>query len=118
VNGVRDVREVIEGHRAQGSHDPARWWLALDGGQPIGVLMLTEMPEWQGWDLSYIGVVPEARGRGFGRQLTGRALTAARAAGAAQLTLAVDTRNEPARKLYHDLGFRPYDRREVFLAIW
>ena len=38
--------------------------------------------------------------------------------GVARLTLSVDTRNEPAWRLYTDLGFQPHDRREVFLAIW
>src|SRR5262249_50073486 len=37
VNGVRSLQEVLEGHRAQGIHDPERWWLARKGGQPVGV---------------------------------------------------------------------------------
>jgi ribosomal protein S18 acetylase RimI-like enzyme len=118
LNGVRELDEIIEGHKAQGRHDPGRWWLAREAGRPVGVLLLTEMPEWDGWDLAYVGVVPEARGRGLGRELTRKALTEARAAGATQVTLAVDARNRPAWDLYRGLGFTPYDRREVYLAIW
>lgn len=118
VNGVRSLREVVEGHQAQGIHDPEHWWLALQAGQAAGVLLLAEIPEWQGWDLSYVGVVPEARGRGVGRGITLKALLEARAAGATQATLAVDTRNRPAWNLYMGLGFEPFDRREVYLAIW
>jgi ribosomal protein S18 acetylase RimI-like enzyme len=117
VNGVRTVEEIIAGHRAQGVHDPGRWWLAFDDGQPVAVLLATELPETDGWDLSYLGVVPEARRRGLGRQLTRKAILEAREAEAGQLLLSVDVRNRPAWELYKGLGFEPYDHREVYLAI-
>lgn len=118
VTGVRTIAEVMEGHRSQGLHDPRRWWLALHAGRPVGVLLLTEMPDLNGWDLSYLGLVPEARRHGFGRLLTLKAITEARQAAAGQLTLSVDARNRPAWSLYQAVGFEPYDRREVYLAIW
>jgi ribosomal protein S18 acetylase RimI-like enzyme len=118
VNGVRTIEEILHGHRSQGRHDPERWWLASARGRPVGVLMLTELPEWNGWDVSYVGVVPEARGRGVGRELMARALLEARAAEVRQLTLSVDGRNRPAWNLYTRLGFEPFDSREVFLAVW
>jgi mycothiol synthase len=118
VNGVRTISEVIEGHRAQGKHNPGRWWLAENAGRPVGVLLLTDMPEWGGWDVSYVGVLPEARRRGVGRELMQKALLEAKAGGAGQLTLSVDNRNGPAWDLYRGLGFEPFDRREVFVAIW
>jgi mycothiol synthase len=118
VNGIRTLQEIVEGHQAQGFHDPTRWWLAFQAGDPVGVLLTAEISEWQGWDLSYVGVVPEARRRHIGRELTRKALEEARAAGASQVTLAVDTRNSPASRLYRSLGFESFDRREVYLAIW
>jgi ribosomal protein S18 acetylase RimI-like enzyme len=118
VNGIRDVQEIITGHRAQGLHDPERWWLALDHGRPVGVLLVAEMPEGEGWDLAYVGVVPEARRRGIGRELVRKALGAAHHGNATQLTLSVDVRNCPAWDLYTSLGFQPYDQRKVYLAIW
>jgi GNAT superfamily N-acetyltransferase len=39
VNGIRDIDEVLEGHRAQGAFDAERWWLARDGERPMGVLL-------------------------------------------------------------------------------
>jgi ribosomal protein S18 acetylase RimI-like enzyme len=118
ITGVRSIEEVMAGHQAQGKHNPERWLLALAAGQPVGVLLLCEMPEWAAWDVAYVGVVPEERGRGYGREIMHKALAVARADGVARLTLSVDTRNEPAWRLYTDLGFQPHDRREVFLAIW
>jgi ribosomal protein S18 acetylase RimI-like enzyme len=118
LNGVRRVEDVIEGHRAQGPHDPERWWLARLDGRPAGVVILNDLPDLGCWDLGYLGVVPEARRRGVGRAMTARAVRAARAAGAAELTLAVDVRNAPAWNLYTRLGFKVFDRREVYLAFF
>src|SRR5207237_1563992 len=118
ITGVRTAEEIIAGHRAQGKHDPRRWWVALAGGRPVGVLLLCEVPEWAAWDVAYVGVVPEARGRGYGRELMHRAVAEARADGVARLTLSVDVRNRRAWELYKGLGFEPHDRREGFLAIW
>jgi ribosomal protein S18 acetylase RimI-like enzyme len=116
LNGIRDVEEIIAGHKVQGAYDPQRWWLALLDGLPAGVLLLTQLPDLGVWDVGYLGVVPEARGKGVGRALTLRAIHAARAAGAAELTLAVDVRNLPACNLYTRQGFETFDRREVYLA--
>jgi ribosomal protein S18 acetylase RimI-like enzyme len=118
ITGLRSIEEIMVGHRAQGKHDPGRWLLALAAGRPVGVLLLCEMPEWAAWDVAYVGVVPEERGQGYGREIMHKALAVARADGVARLTLSVDARNDPAWRLYTDLGFEPHDRREVFLAIW
>jgi ribosomal protein S18 acetylase RimI-like enzyme len=118
LNGVRSVTEVILGHQSQGRYDPAHWLLASAGGEPVGVLLLTEMPESGDWDLSYTGVVPEARRQGIGTELVQKALFEARAADAMYLSLAVDGRNQRAITVYHRTGFEPYDRREVYLAVW
>ena len=118
VNGVRSLDDIITGHQAQGVHDPRRWWLAFKEGRAAGVLILSELPEWQGWDISYLGVVPQARRQGIGRDLTRKAIREAQTAGASQLTLSVDQRNRPAWHLYRALGFEVFDEREVYLAIW
>jgi ribosomal protein S18 acetylase RimI-like enzyme len=117
VNGVREVEEIIAGHKSQGRHDPETWWLAFQGSQPVGVLMLGEMPDLKSWELLYLGIAPEARGRGLGRELARKALWEARAVEAPQLTLSVDSRNQPALSLYQHLGFEAYDQREVYLRI-
>jgi ribosomal protein S18 acetylase RimI-like enzyme len=118
MNGVRTVAEVILGHQSQGRYDPSRWFLALVEDRPVGVLLLTELAESGDWDLSYVGVVPEARRHGFGSDLVRKALIEAHYADAMYLSLAVDGRNLPALEMYRRLGFEPYDRREVYLAVW
>lgn len=118
LNGVRSMDEIVIGHVSQGRHDPDRWWLAFVDDLPVAVLLLTAIPEWRGWDLSYLGVVPTARRKGFARNLAHKALSEARRAGQSKLTLSVDRRNLPARVLYESLGFVSYDRRDVYLGLW
>ena len=116
LNGVRSIEEIIDGHQAQGQFHPGRWWMALSGPRPVGVVLTVEIPEWQGWDLAYLGVIPEARRQGFGRALAQLALYEAKAAGATGVTVAVDCRNQPAWNLYASMGFEPGDTREVYLV--
>jgi mycothiol synthase len=117
LNGVRTADEALACHRGQAGDDPGRWRLALLDGDPVGVLLLAELPDSDDWDVSYVGVVPEARRRGVGRALVTEALRAARDARAPRLTLSVDARNRPARRLYADLGFTEAEGREVFLLL-
>lgn len=116
VNGIRSVDEVLEGHRAQGAFDPERWWLVRDSRGPVGVVLMTELPENGHWEVAYMGVVPQARRNGFGREMLLLALCEARAADASAVTLSVDVRNQPAWNLYRSLGFEPYDQRVVYLS--
>jgi ribosomal protein S18 acetylase RimI-like enzyme len=118
LTGARSIEEIIEGHRAQGASGVEAWWLARSNSEAIGVLLLARLMEWDGWDIAYVGVRPQARRQGFGRQLLHKAIAEARRRGAAQLTLSVDKRNRSAWKLYESLGFALFDEREVFLAVW
>jgi ribosomal protein S18 acetylase RimI-like enzyme len=116
LNGRRSPAEVLAGHRGAGPFDPSRWWVAVAGSEPVGLLLMNA-PEPDTWDIAYLGVVPEARRRGAGRELVRRALFEAKAAGMTMVTLAVDERNAPARALYRAGGFEPFDERIVYLAV-
>jgi mycothiol synthase len=118
VNGARTIDEVLAGHQAQGRFDPGRWWLALRADRPVGVMLLSELAESGDWEVAYMGLVPEARRQGLGRQLLLKTLHTAQAAGVRYVILSVDGRNHPAWQLYVGAGFEPYDRREVYLAAW
>lgn len=117
LNGVRTPDEVLAGYQGDG-FDPERWWIAFSQTQSVGVLLVNPAPDWGGWEVEYVGVVPSARRRGYGSELVRLALIEAKAAGVPYVSIAVDERNEPARALYRRLGFEPFDRREVFLAVW
>jgi ribosomal protein S18 acetylase RimI-like enzyme len=115
INGVRTIDEVLAGYRGTGPARLAPWWLIRAGDEPAGVVVLTTLPEGPAWDLSYVGILPQHRNRGIGRGATSRVLHAACAAGMVQVQLAVDVRNDPARRLYQALGFVPTVVRDVYL---
>ena len=118
LNGVRTIDEILAGHRAQGRFESSRWWLATAHDLPIGVLMLTELLDGATWELAYVGLVPEARGQGLGRTLMLHAMHTLAHSDAMALTLAVDTRNTPARRLYESLGFVEAETSGVLLYLW
>jgi ribosomal protein S18 acetylase RimI-like enzyme len=118
LNGVRGPEDILAGHMDQGKHDSTLWWLAFQESRPVGVLLVTSMPEWDALDISYLGVVPEARGRGLGHIMAARSLSEAQTRGVKQVTLAVDRRNRPAWNIYREIGFEPHEEREVYLRIW
>lgn len=117
ISGRRSLDDVLQGHRL-GSGGVIKWWLLRESGKPAGVLLLEQLEGGRAADLVYLGVVPEARGCGLGYELTCKAMFEAKAVGAAELTLCVDARNAPARRIYDQLGFVEFDRREVFLALF
>lgn len=109
--GLRQTRDIIEGHKSIGTFDPGLWTLLRMDGKPSGVLLLNPVPANRSVELVYLGIVPEARGKGLAALLLhyGFGLLAGRPQ--RTLTLAVDDNNAPAMRLYHKHGFRRSLRR-------
>lgn len=113
LNGCRSGNEALDGHRLAGKFSADRWLLFSLDGSDVGVLLLTEHPDEQVWEVVYFGVASEARGRGLGKIILREGLSRAQQAGALEMVLAVDARNLSALRLYESFGFRPFDRRVV-----
>lgn len=73
------------------------------GGTPIGIGLLAIRPG-RAW-VGGMGLAPEWRGQGRGRDVMGALIQRARAAGVGLLQLEVLEENTPARRLYERLGF-------------
>jgi len=123
--GLRTAQDALATHRATGVFRAGAWHLALEGGaghgtsrirarEAVGVVLASEV-EGRG-DLGYLGVVPEARGRGVGRALVAQAIRDTARMGLPALTVAVDTQNGPAWRLYAGAGFKEVRRRLVFFV--
>lgn len=91
-------------------------WIAEENGRMAGFAVV----EWQnrtGRKLAYIvtiEVLSAYRGQGIGRELLRRVESSARVAGAAAVSLHVDTENAGAIRLYEANGYRPAGREENF----
>jgi ribosomal protein S18 acetylase RimI-like enzyme len=117
VDAVRTVDDTLAGYRAAGAFDPARWLVARSAGRDIGCLLLGDDGRSGQWELTYLGVVPEARGRGFGLAMARQAQWIARNAGVGRMVLAVDAANAPAIAVYAAAGFVGWDHRSVYLRV-
>ncbi len=107
--GLRTIDEVIETHKHTGRFTPRSWRLVLEGGRPVGIAMVNDL-KGRG-ELVYLGVAPEARGRGIGRALLARAIRDTAERGLTRMGLAVDTHNTPAIRLYEWANFHEIHRR-------
>lgn len=117
LDGVRPLPQVLEGYRSQGTHRPEHWYAIRHDDQDVGALILTEHRGLGNWELIYMGLVPEVRGRGWGTEVVRFALAVAAGEGAERLVLAVDAANQPALDVYRRLGFVDWARRIVYARL-
>jgi mycothiol synthase len=117
IDQVRAVEDVLEGYRGAGVFDPARWLIVRRGGNDVGCLLLTDDAAGNQWELTYMGVIPAARGQGLGRAIVRHAQCLAALAGRERLVLAVDANNEPAIAVYTSANFIEWDQRRLFLRV-
>jgi ribosomal protein S18 acetylase RimI-like enzyme len=115
LNGARSLDDILVGYQATGVYRPENWLIVRCDDHDVGMLLLADHPQAGHLELVYMGLVPEARGRGWGRQVTHHAQRVAQSAGAERIVLAVDADNEPALRMYRSAGFEAWDRRSVYV---
>jgi hypothetical protein len=113
----RTASQTLGGYQAAGAFDPKLWFHIYDDHDaPVGCMVLashqlrpTPENDVQSFviEIVYMGLVPEARGRGRGKTLVQRALDAAGDIGANRIMLGVDQRNRFARAIYEEAGLQP-----------
>lgn len=118
LDNVRKIEDVLEGYRATGVFSPARWLIVRHQGQDVGCLLLTDHPDAESWELIYMGLIPSARGNGWGEQISHYAQWLTRQAGRPRLVVAVDEANAPAIRMYTAAGFDVWDRRIVLQKVF
>ena len=116
LSALRSPQEILESHRRTGCFEPGVWFLAETDDGPVGVVLLSFMQVSGRFNLTFMGVVPECRGRGFGAQMLRYALRKIAETRPAALSLAVDVRNWPARRIYREAGFAETARKDVYFV--
>ena len=115
IDGLRAIVDVLAGYRAVGESHDRLWSVARADGNDVGCLLLADHAGTRQYEVVYVGLIPEVRGRGWGLELTRQAQWLARQAGRERLVLAVDAANEPAIRSYATAGFRAWDRQAVWI---
>ncbi|HET6424160.1 MAG TPA: GNAT family N-acetyltransferase [Planctomycetaceae bacterium] len=113
LEGLRNGREALASHRLSGEFRPELWILYRAGETDVAVVLLNEHPEQSAVELVYFGVLPSARGRGYGRKALIHALNVAKQHGGRLVFLAVDSKNSFAIEIYGQLGFSHLSRRQA-----
>jgi len=116
--GSRPIDDILASHRATGMFNAALWEVLLVGEEPAGCMLTSPLPGGRLLELVYMGVVPRFRGTGTGRLLIERALELARGRGLDRLTLVMDARNHPARRLYEKMGLGCVAERDALIYRW
>jgi ribosomal protein S18 acetylase RimI-like enzyme len=106
LNGLRDIGDVIAGHQSSGEFNPRFWFVLSERDMPRGVVLLNRVPRTDTAELVYFGLAPAARLRGLGDVMMRHALWGAREMNLSRLTLAVDSNNAPALRLYYRHGMQ------------
>jgi ribosomal protein S18 acetylase RimI-like enzyme len=107
------IEDILAGYR-HGNAQP-NWWLVSQGGENVGVLLLGETASPTVGEIEYFGVVPSYRGRGIGAAIMNHSIATFQRTGVNDISVAVDVRNLPARKLYDHLGFQPFRVQNLWL---
>jgi len=116
-----ELRDALRGdetlalHQASGEFDPRFWLRFEEGALDAGLVLVNPHPDSNSCEVSYLGVVPEFRGKGLGRAMLIEALQLAQNAGFSEVFLAIDEQNHFARTTYHQLGFQFRESRAVHL---
>lgn len=116
INGLRSRQQVLDGFlEGRSLSDMGGAWQILEvQGELAGCLLLqAHLPSLL--EIVYLGLLPAARGKGWGQQMVHRALRYAAEHGLRSVAAAVDEQNWPALELYRRFGFRPQQSFEVWL---
>jgi ribosomal protein S18 acetylase RimI-like enzyme len=117
LNGVRTPGDIVRGYAAQSAKDAQQWYFVRHNDQDVGTLILASHLQGGNWELVYMGIVPQARGQGFGWQILQCALWQAKSGHGQRMVLAVDEANVYALRTYRQAGFIVWDRRTVFARV-
>jgi ribosomal protein S18 acetylase RimI-like enzyme len=115
LNGLRKIEDVLTGYQATGVFSAQRWLYVRHDGRDVGCLLLADHPREGNVELVYMGLIPQARGNGWGREICRKAQSVTEQLDRARLVAAVDAKNLPALNVYASMGFRVCDRRTVYL---
>jgi ribosomal protein S18 acetylase RimI-like enzyme len=111
----RPLEEVVRGYEATGSTGRTHWRTLFRNGEPAGCVLVAGHSKLAIAELVYMGLAPEARGKGLGGELLMEAERLTLECGFSQLVIGVDGANAPARRLYEAAGYAVWEEKRVFL---
>jgi ribosomal protein S18 acetylase RimI-like enzyme len=119
LRGVRDMTDVIAGHKCSGAFCPETWWIVScdDQATPAGCILVNDSARGPSADIIYMGVAREFRRLGLARAMLDRTIAQAAKRNCESVAVAVDTRNDYAIRVYEQSGFVETHRRSAYVQL-
>ena len=118
LRGLRSIDDIYLAHVNRNGLVPSHWHIVRHDQQDVGCLLVSCHKNKTDCDVVYLGLVADARGKGWGHTLIHRAIHIAQSTGATRLFLDCDVHNPPAVKTYLAAGFREVERRSIFVKAY
>ena len=113
LSGRKDVAQFVADYQTGARNS---WYFVQHDGRDVGCLLLTDDGD-DAVEITYMGLVSEARGAGWGREIVRFAQqVAATERGSLMLVLSVDEQNTPAVTCYKSAGFVVVERHLMRFA--
>ncbi len=113
LSGLRHQGDILARYADTGDSGTDHWCFVRSDDCDVGCLLLADHKQRDRCEMVYMGLVPEARGNGLGRQIVAHAMKMARKMGRVQMVLGVDAHNDPAVSVYASARFNEQHRRSV-----
>ena len=112
----RDAARSLLTHRLQGEYHPEHWFVIKQDETAAGVLFYSWHPDMEQWELTYLGILPEFRGKGLAGKAIGKSFQNSSRENS-PVFLGVDSRNSCAIKVYESHGFVVLSRQKVHVLL-
>ena len=114
---IAPVEQVVQGYKTGAVFRPELWFFIQHEGVDIGMLLLTDAaPDL--FELTYMGLLESARGRGFAKEIVCFARERTSRENRLLLATSVDEKNLPACQTYLSHGFKAWDRKRVYVRFF
>ena len=113
--GTVPAGEVLRSYRDDIGYRQDLWFFVQADGENVGCLILADHPEFAQLELTYIGLLPEHRGRKLACPIVQHAQRTARHLGRRMMTVSVDSKNKAAIRVYTRCGFRLWSKKSLYL---
>ena len=114
LNGICPTESILSSYMEDHPFIPDLWFFIEYQNRPIGTLILTELEKSKMFELTYMGIVPEFRGKNLAHEIVAFTKFVAGKHNSERLLVSVDIQNEPAINVYSRHDFQVYDRKEIY----
>jgi ribosomal protein S18 acetylase RimI-like enzyme len=118
---IAPAAEVLRSYQTDTGYRPDLWFFVQaeqeKACENVGCLILMDHPEFEQLELTYLGLLPEHRGRKYASPIVQHAQRIARKLGRRMVTVSVDSQNQAALRVYGRCGFQFWSKKSLYLKI-